>query len=154
MRLFILALLFPIFAFCAKEEEKYLYVLHSQSGEIHVDGESSRGSLIMDQADESVAFFSYRQNVNARLIPITDFINFWKSGQSFFKTPPVALVVAYTPEGEFFSEVSARLSHPRYNILEKRLTFDATWFEALKEKQELKEVSLLIESKVLLDETP
>jgi hypothetical protein len=151
-RFLILCFLFLSTLSVHAEEKVYLYVLHAQAGEVKTEKPNAPGELVMTQIDESVAFFSYRQDLNATLIPIKDFINFWKSGSSFFTVPPTALIIAYSPKGDFFSRSMGRLSRPRYNVLEKKLTFEVLWFDAKLRNAQLKEISLLIESKVLLNE--
>jgi hypothetical protein len=151
--LWILALFLASFNLKASDKEVYLYVLHGQEGEITQNNPNSPGELVMYGVDQSVAFFSYRQDVSGTMIPIKDFIDFWKSGTNFFTAPPTALIVAYSPKGNQFSRNMGRISKPRYNLLEKKLTFEVQWFETRLPKGRMKEVSLLIESKVQINET-
>jgi hypothetical protein len=137
----------------ASDDKNYLYVLHAHEGEITKKSPNVPGELIMYGVDQSVAFFSYNKDVSGSMIPIREFINFWRSGTPFFAIPPTALIVAYSPKGNHFSRSVGRISKPRFNLLEKRLTFEVQWFETRLPKGKMKELSLLIESKVLLNET-
>lgn len=108
-----------------------LYLIHAASGHFQLqNGKDTQGQLILEDVNQSVAYFTDKYSKEAGSRSLSEFLSNWnKEPNEFSDNPPTAAFVYYRSteqdnQERAFEQVNLKINHPQYNASTDEVIFD------------------------------